>query len=186
MSDVWGHDRGRLFFTIGHSTRQLEEFLALLEQHEVRLLVDIRKLPGSNRYPQFNADSLEAVLASRDIALARWEALTGRRPVSKVVPFEVNAWWQNRSFHNYADHALSPEFREALAELRRAEPAQRTAIMCSEGVWWRCHRRIIADYLLAAGDRVQHILGEGREEAAQLSEGAVLEGEDRVTYPASR
>jgi uncharacterized protein (DUF488 family) len=173
------------FFTVGHSNRELDEFLALLEQSSVETVVDVRRLPGSSRYPQFNADALGAALADRGLGFMRLEGLTGRRPVSKEVPFDVNAWWENRSFHNYADHALSQDFRYALAALRDAGAGRRTAVMCSEAVWWRCHRRIIADYLLAAGDEVKHILGPGQVVPAELSAGAVLAQDGRVTYPAA-
>ncbi|MGO2610429.1 DUF488 domain-containing protein [Glutamicibacter ardleyensis] len=103
--------------------------------------------------------------------------------VSKEIPFEVNAWWENLSFHNYADHALSQEFTEALTELRDAGSSQRTAVMCSEAVWWRCHRRIISDHLLAHHVHVLHIMGPGKTVDAQLSAGAVLDENTAVRYP---
>ena len=173
---------GGAFFTIGHSNRELDEFLQMLTEHRIETVVDVRKLAGSRRYPRFNADNLAGVLASRAIELARFEGLTGRRPVSKTVPFETNAWWQNRSFHNYADHALSAEFAEALQGLLDLGHETRMAIMCAEAVWWRCHRRIIADYLLAAGEQVRHLLGPGSATSAQMSEGAVL-ARATVIYP---
>lgn len=173
------------FFTIGHSNRTLVEFLELLRESRVELVVDVRRLPGSARYPQFDEDALAASLDEAGIGFRRAAGLTGRRPVNHDVPFAVNAWWTNRSFHNYADHALTAEFRQALAELREAGGAGRTAVMCSEAVWWRCHRRIIADHLLAHDDDVMHILGPGRVDDAQPSPGAEI-GPDRVvTYPAS-
>lgn len=171
------------FFTIGHSNRTLDEFIELLTRHRIEQVVDVRRLPGSNRYPWFNADVLEVSLAGRGIAMARFEGLTGRRPVSHEVPFETNGWWQHRSFHNYADHALTRDFADALAALREAGAAKRTAVMCSEAVWWRCHRRIIADYLLVAGEEVRHIIGAADPEEAELSAGAVVESGARITYP---
>lgn len=168
--------------TLGHSTRTLAEFTDLLRENGVGHLVDVRRLPGSARFPHFDHDALGAALADLGISLTRSEPLTGRRPVSRTVPFEVNAWWANRSFHNYADHALSDEFRAALADLRAAASARPTAVMCSEAVWWRCHRRIIADHLLAAGDEVGHIMGPGKVAPAVLSAGAVPDA-GRVTYP---
>lgn len=170
------------FFTIGHSNRSLEEFLGLLDDARIEQVVDVRRLPGSARYPQFDEDALARALADAGIGYRRAEGLTGRRPVSAEVPFEVNAWWENRSFHNYADHALSEPFRDALSELRESSP--RTAVMCSEAVWWRCHRRIIADYLLAGGDGVVHVLGKGRAEPARLSAGAVVGADGAIVYPA--
>lgn len=174
------------FFTIGHSTRTLDEFVALLHDSDVSLVVDIRKIPGSNRYPQFDRDALSASLDTESIRYLRSEGLTGRRPVSHDVPFEMNAWWQNRSFHNYADHALSGDFARALAQVREFGRNQRTALMCSEAVWWRCHRRIIADHLLAHGEKVLHILALDHVEPAELSHGAVVGDDNMVTYPDER
>lgn len=170
-------------FTIGHSTRTVDEFLELLDAFGVERVVDVRKLAGSARHPQFNEDVLSASLADAGVDYRRAAALTGRRPVSREVPLDVNGWWQNRSFHNYADHALSDEFRRALGDLRIESRGTRLTIMCSEAVWWRCHRRIIADHLLAHGDDVRHILGVERAEPALLSEGAVIGGDLAVTYP---
>ena len=167
-------------FTIGHSTRPAEEFLELLREHDIKQVVDVRRIPGSNKHPQFNADVLTASLNDAGIGYEHADALAGRRRVSKTVAFEINSWWQNRSFHNYADHALSEEFADALADLR--SNTENVAIMCSEAVWWRCHRRIIADHLLAHGDTVQHILGVAHVDEAHLSEGARIEG-TTVTYP---
>lgn len=170
-------------FTVGHSTRQIADFLALLEEHDIERVLDVRKLAGSNRFPQFNADALAASLLDRNISFEHIDALAGRRLVSQTVPFEVNAWWQNRSFHNYADHALSDEFRSALTNVFPS--GHRIAILCSEAVWWRCHRRIIADHLVAGGRDVHHIIGPGRVSAAELSAGANISPDGLVTYPAA-
>jgi uncharacterized protein (DUF488 family) len=145
--------------TIGHSNRSLNEFTELLTDTGTEVVVDVRRLPGSNRYPQFNADALEADLDEIGIELRRLGGLTGRRPVSRTVPFDTNAWWQNRSFHNYADHCLSEEFRTDLATVIDWSRTARCALMCSEAVWWRCHRRLIADHLLAQQLPVSHVLG---------------------------
>ena len=173
------------FFTIGHSSRTLEEFVELLKAARVDLVVDVRKLPGSARHPHFDEDALSASLGELGVGFRRAEGLTGRRPVSRTVPIETNAWWENRSFHNYADHALSEEFRLALAELREWGSAHRAAVMCSEAVWWRCHRRIIADHLLAGREQVRHILGKDHIDPAQLSPGGVVAVNGTVTYPAA-
>ena len=172
------------FFTIGHSTRTQDDFVNLLRGSDIRLVVDVRKLPSSTRYPWFNADALAAVLAENGIGFERNAPLTRRRPVSKTVPFETNAWWQNRSFHNYADHAMSPDFARGLDAVIARGAEGNLALMCSEAVWWRCHRRIITDYLLARGHAVRHIMGERNLEAAHLSEGAVEGDEGGITYPA--
>jgi uncharacterized protein (DUF488 family) len=175
---------GQVHFTIGHSNRSLEEFTDLLRDNGIELLADVRRLPGSRRYPQFDQDVLAAALDDAGIAYQWSEGLTGRRRVSKDVDFDVNAWWENRSFHNYADHALSDEFRQALAELLELGTARRSTVMCSEAVWWRCHRRLIADHLLARGAEVFHILQPGRVEPGKLSAGAVVDDQFGVTYPA--
>ncbi|MBE2998536.1 DUF488 domain-containing protein [Nocardiopsis sp. HNM0947] len=189
-----GAARGR-FFTVGHSNRTLAEFTGLLQEHGITLVVDVRRLPGSARYPQFDEDTLAGALADLGTTLRRAEELTGRRPVSKDVPFEVNGWWRNRSFHNYADHALSEGFGRALELLREWGHERPTAVMCAEAVWWRCHRRIIADHLIARGEDVFHVLGPGRGEPARLSAGAVVGGDGGgegggfrkvVTYPERR
>lgn len=171
-------------FTIGHSTRTIDEFLLLLQENRVESLVDVRRLPGSRRYPQFDQEALAASLRDAGIGYRRAEGLTGRRPVSRDVPFETNAWWQNRSFHNYADHALSTDFEVALDDLRAEGQLRRVTVMCSESVWWRCHRRIIADHLLARDELVRHILGPGHVDPAALSAGAVVRADGAVTYPA--
>lgn len=170
--------------TVGHSNRELNEFIELLAGTGSEVVVDVRKLPGSTKNPWFNADTLESDLAEAGIDLRRLEGLTGRRPVSRTVPFETNAWWQNRSFHNYADHCLSEEFHTDLDTLIEWSTTQRCVLMCSEAVWWRCHRRIIADHLLARGHAVSHILGAGHVDAAKLSEGARLGDDGNLTYPA--
>ncbi len=163
------------FLTIGHSNRSLKEFIDLLRDSGAEVVVDVRKLPGSNANPQFNEDVLGDALAAVGIELRRLDGLTGRRPVSRDVPFEVNAWWENRSFHNYADHALGAEFATDIAKLLGWGDERRCAVMCSEAVWWRCHRRIIADYLLAHDREVLHVLGPGQTAEAVLSSGAVVE-----------
>lgn len=174
------------FFTVGHSNRTLQEFIDLLQHNDIELLVDVRRLPGSARYPHFDEDPLRTALAEVGIEFQRAQALTGRRPVSKEIPFEVNAWWQNRSFHNYADHALGEEFGQGLEQLRGWGEMQRSAVMCSEAVWWRCHRRIIADHLLARSEQVLHIMGPNNVDEARLSEGAKLAEDGTLTYPVPR
>ncbi|UZD62272.1 DUF488 family protein [Brevibacterium sp. JSBI002] len=176
-------DQPRLL-TVGHSNRSLNEFTELLTHTGTEVVVDVRKLPGSNKNPWFNADTLATDLTEEGIELRRLEGLTGRRPVSRTVPFETNAWWHNRSFHNYADHCLSEEFHTDLDTLIEWSMTRRLAIMCSEAVWWRCHRRIIADQLLAREFPVSHILGAGHVDEAELSEGARLRDDGELIYPA--
>lgn len=172
------------FLTLGHSNHSLEEFIELLTENSAEVVVDVRKLPGSNRNPQFNADTLVDDLGDSGIELRRLEGLTGRRPVNHEIGFEVNGWWQNRSFHNYADHALTEEFRTDFDKLVEWGRKSRCVLMCSEAVWWRCHRRIIADHLLANDFPVTHIMGKNEVTAAKLSGGTVVADDATVTYPA--
>ena len=171
------------FFTVGHSTRSVAEFVELLRAGEVSLVVDIRTVPRSRTNPQYNLDALGEALGAYQIGHCRIAELGGLRKRVREVPAEVNGWWSNRSFHNYADHALSDDFRRGLEELVALGRERRVATMCSEAVWWRCHRRIVADHLLARGEAVFHLMGEGRVEPARLSEGARLE-RGVLTYPA--
>jgi len=173
----------RPFFTIGQSTRSIGEFAELLRLGAVDLVIDVRTVPRSRRNPQYNEDVLGVELAPYQMDYTRMAGLGGLRARSKDVPPLVNAYWENQSFHNYADYALSSEFAAALDELLDLSSAHRCAIMCAEAVWWRCHRRIIADYLLARGRTVFHLMGEDRLEAAKLTPAAkVIEG--KITYPA--
>jgi uncharacterized protein (DUF488 family) len=172
------------FYTIGHGRREIGEFAALLKEAEVALVVDVRTMPRSRFNPQFNEDALPQALKPFGIAYAHMADLGGLRGRQKLVAPEVNAYWDNESFHNYADYAMSARFREALAHLRERGHAQRCAIMCAETVWWRCHRRIITDYLLAAGESVLHILGPSQIEPATINEAAQMRGAGALVYPA--
>jgi uncharacterized protein (DUF488 family) len=171
------------FFTIGHSNRSFEEFVELLVSAEIGLVADIRKIPRSRANPQFNQDTLGESLARCEISYELMAVLGGRRAVVKSVPPDVNGLWRNLSFHNYADYALSAEFSAGLQHLLERGREQRTSIMCSEAVWWRCHRRLVADYLIANGETVFHIMGKGRFEPAQLTTGAVVRSDGKVVYP---
>jgi uncharacterized protein (DUF488 family) len=171
------------FFTIGHSTRPIEEFAALLATAEVRLVVDVRTVPRSRTNPQYNPDALPASLAAQGIAYEHLGVLGGLRGKQPGVNSDVNAFWKNASFHNYADYALSEEFRSGLQSLRELGHATRSTVMCAESLWWRCHRRIIADYLIAAGEAVFHILGRGHVERARLTPEARVEADGSLTYP---
>ena len=172
------------FFTIGHSDRSLPAFEALLQEAGVRQVVDIRRLPGSRAHPQFDGDALRGALGANGIGYEYAAALGGRRGRDPHVPDDVNALWRNRGFHNYADYALSGAFRAGLDALVAAGRERVSTVMCAEAVWWRCHRRIVADYLLVRGERVFHIMGEGRIETAQLTPGAVPRPDGTIHYPA--
>lgn len=176
-------DVARAFFTIGHSTRSLDEFTELLRRSDVTQVIDVRKMPMSRTNPQFNRDSLPEALAPA-IGYAHIAELGGLRGKTPDLPRDINGFWTNPSFHNYADYALTAPFRDGLAELRKIGRRRTCAIMCSEAVWWRCHRRIIADYLLASGETVFHILSETRPEPARLTAGADVQPDGRIFYPA--
>ncbi|WP_155624507.1 DUF488 family protein [Burkholderia diffusa] len=171
------------FYTIGHSNRTLDTFVGMLGAADIALLVDIRKMTRSRTNPQFNEATLPAALAAVDIAYEHIAALGGLRGQSRGVPDEINDLWTNRSFHRYADYALSPEFRTGLDRLIAQGRRQRSAIMCSEAVWWRCHRRIVSDYLIARGETVLHIMGPNRLEPAHLTAGAVIQDDGTIVYP---
>lgn len=169
-------------FTVGHSTRTITEFVELLQVGGVQAVVDVRTVPRSRTNPQYNLDALPDALAAHQIAHVRIAELGGLRRKSQVPP-EVNGLWRNQSFHNYADHALSPEFRRGLSGLLDFASHRPTAIMCAEAVWWRCHRRIIADYLLREGWSVFHLMGTTSVEPARMTEGSVV-AQAGVLYPA--
>jgi uncharacterized protein (DUF488 family) len=171
------------FFTIGHSTRAIDEFVALLMTAEVKLVVDVRTVPRSRTNPQFNRDALPASLAAHGIAYEHFAALGGLRGKQPGVSPDVNAFWENASFHNYADYALSAEFHSGLEELCALGHATRSTVMCAESLWWRCHRRIITDYLIAAGEEVFHLLGPGHVEHARLTPAARVEPDGTLAYP---
>jgi uncharacterized protein (DUF488 family) len=172
------------FFTVGHSNRSLDDFLALLAPSAVARLVDIRTVPRSRANPQFDGATLPPALAGAGIAYEHAAALGGLRGRSRDVPPEVNGFWTNESFHNYADHALSAEFRAALDALIATGRRERCAVMCSEAVWWRCHRRIVADHLIARGETVLHLMQPGRADPATFTPGAVVRPDRSVVYPA--
>lgn len=147
------------------------------------LLIDVRTIPKSRHNPQFNADALEHALPGVGIGYKRIPELGGLRSRRKDQGPSPNGFWENENFRNYADYTATPAFHAGLNELRRLGEAQTCAIMCAEAVWWRCHRRIIADYLIAAGESVFHILGPHHTEPAKLTEGAQVRADGTVVYP---
>jgi uncharacterized protein (DUF488 family) len=177
---------GATFFTIGHSTRSLDAFIDLLNEARIGLVADVRTVPRSRTNPQFNRDVLAHALAARQIGYEHIAALGGLRGKQPEVSPNVNAFWQNESFHNYADYALSKAFRQGLAQLQELGRTRSCAIMCAEALWWRCHRRIIADHLLAAGAAVFHIIGPGNIVPAQMTPAAQGGRSGALTYPANR
>jgi uncharacterized protein (DUF488 family) len=149
-------------WTIGHSTRTLDEFISLLKANHIKLLIDVRSLPGSRRYPQFNKEVLVDSLGKAGIRYEHIPALGGRR---KAKPDSKNTAWRNASFRGYADYMETEQFREGVGRLLDlAGEFGPAAIMCAEAVWWRCHRSLISDYLKARGVEVMHILNANKTE----------------------
>jgi uncharacterized protein (DUF488 family) len=172
-------------FTIGHSTRTIAELVALLRQVAVDLLVDVRSIPRSRTNPQFNADVLAEALADAEVAYHHLPALGGLRHRTKVAMTSPNTLWRVAAFRNYADYAATEAFRKGLDKLQVLARDNRCAIMCAEAVWWRCHRRIIADYLLAEGIPVAHIMGHNKIEPAKLTPGVRSLSGGTLIYPAA-
>jgi uncharacterized protein (DUF488 family) len=172
-----------MIFTIGHSTRTAEELIALLREAGVDLLVDVRTVPRSRFNPQFNTDVLPHTLAEAGIRYLHMPALGGLRHRPRDAPPSPNGLWRNEAFQAYADYAMTPPFRIALDELRGLARDHVPAIMCAEAVWWQCHRRIVADYLLTAGGDVRHIMAPGKIEPASLTPGAGPRPDGTIVYP---
>jgi len=170
-------------FTIGHSAHPLERFLALLGQHGVEAIADIRRFPGSKAHPHFQRENLMVELPRAGIDYLWLEALGGRRP--KLPGESLNLGLRNDAFRNYADYMATPEFQAGLDQLLELGRRKRTASMCAEGLFWQCHRRLVSDLLLANGHSVRHIMPAGQVRPHTLTEGAKVE-EGRVTYPAEK
>lgn len=176
--------------TIGHSTLSFDGLVALLKEADIELLVDIRHYPGSRRMPWFNKDVLAKCLAEVGIGYAHIEALGGRR---RPDPDSRNTVWRHAAFRGYADHMLNdPAFEQGLERLKALAAKQRTCMMCSEVLWWRCHRALVADRLKADGWRVWHIMGPGKEvehpwsAAARLQDGKLFYGPVELDQPFAR
>lgn len=173
-----------IFFTIGHSTRTIVEFADLLRESGADFVVDVRSIPRSRTNPQFNRETLQGALEPWQIGYEHIAELGGRRGKSRCAGPSPNFYWRMQSFQNYADYALTAPFAAGLARLRERGGRHRCAVMCAEAVWWRCHRRIIADYLLAAGEQVIHILGKSHVDVARFTPGALVRNDMTVVYPA--
>lgn len=167
-------------YTIGHSTRTADDFVSLLRESGIVRLVDVRQYPSSRRLPHFNREALRARLEDDQIQYEWLQSLGGRRK-ARGAP-SPNTGLRNPSFRNYADYMLTAAFREAVGILVSRASEQPTAIMCAEAVYWRCHRRLISDWLTAHGGEVRHIMGPGQVQPHVMTAGAVLRG-DNVVYP---
>jgi uncharacterized protein (DUF488 family) len=177
--------RSNLFLTVGHSTRTFEEFLGLLRAHGVRRLVDVRRFPHSLRHPHFDGEVFSKRLPREgEISYRHLPGLGGRRRPLRDSP---NAGWHNPSFRGYADHMATSEFRADFERLvGLCEGGERVCLMCSEAVWWRCHRRMIADALVVRGFPVEHVLGEHRRTLHTLTPWAEVVGRTGLLYPPDR
>ena len=162
-------------WTVGHSTLLIEDFISRLKSFEITLLADVRSFPGSRRYPHFNRENLSSTLTDTGIRYEHFRELGGRR---RARPDSLNLAWRNESFRGYADYMETPEFRAGIGRLLELVRQERVAIMCSEAVWWRCHRSMISDYLKVKGIDVLHIMGVGKSEPHPFTAAArVVDGE---------
>ncbi len=168
-----------VLYTVGHSTHPIERFLELLSEHRIAILADVRSFPGSRRWPQFNQESLAETLGRAGVEYRWLKGLGGRRHGKRADSPHVA--WTVAAFRAYADYADSAEFAEALGELMASATGARTAIMCSEGLWWQCHRRIVADHLTVRGWTVEHIVPAGQLASHRLPEFASVVG-GRIVY----
>lgn len=174
-----------LIYTIGHSSRSLEDFLAILREFRIESLADIRSFPGSRKFPHFGKDNLSNVLTGEGIRYVWLSGLGGRRRSSPG--FESpNRGLENPGFRAYADYMGTPGFRDAIQKLMRLASESITTCMCAEAVYWRCHRRLLSDYLTALGFDVVHILGKSKSVGHALTDGALVTSDRHVVYPAAR
>jgi uncharacterized protein (DUF488 family) len=168
----------KLIWTIGHSTRSMQELVAMLRSFKIELVADIRSYPGSRRYPHFNKEALNISLPGNDIEYIHLKQLGGRR---KADPHSANDAWRHEAFRGFADYMDTDDFKEGVENLQQIAFHKRTACMCSEAVWWRCHRALISDYLKSVGWTVMHIMNrDGAEEHSYTSPARIIDG--KLTY----
>lgn len=164
----------KIIYTIGHSTRTEEEFIAILGSFKIELLADIRTYPGSKRYPHFNKENLQRSLSAEKIIYKHFPELGGRR---KPVKDSTNNAWKNDAFRGYADYMQTDDFKNGIRQLEEQASQHRTAFMCSEAVWWRCHRSLVSDHLKWKGWKVLHIMSENKsEEHPYTSPAKIVDG----------
>lgn len=176
------HTLGGRVFTIGHSNVCLEDFVSLLREFDIQTIVDIRKFPGSRKFPHFNREVLSERLDTQDIKYLWLESLGGRR-YSSGSQTSLNKGLRAPGFRNYADYMQTDEFRTAVGQLLSVAATSRTAVLCAEKLYWKCHRRLLSDYLLAHGIEVMHIMGPGKILPHELTPGAVIIASQYVVYP---
>jgi uncharacterized protein (DUF488 family) len=167
-------------WTIGHSTRTVDEFVDLLKGPALETIADVRRFPGSRRYPHFGQDQLAEILAENGIGYVHFPELGGRR---RPTTSSRNNAWRNAAFRGYAEYVETPPFEEGIARLLAVACHQRTALMCAEAVWWRCHRALISDYLKIRGIKVLHIIGPGKIQEHTFTSAAQVKG-TKLSYEA--
>ena len=167
-------------WSIGHSTHEFDDFLALLQRQGIGVLADIRSVPKSRRHPHFHTDALADSLPAAGVRYVRVGELGGWRSPSPETP---NGGWRNRSFRGYADHSLTAEFAAGIEVLLGHAASARTAMMCSEALWWRCHRRLVADRLVTMGHEVLHVGSDGRTAGHAVTPFARPGADGRLVYP---
>jgi uncharacterized protein (DUF488 family) len=163
----------KIIWTIGHSTRSIDEFLSLLNTYHIKHLIDIRRFPGSKRFPQYNQEVLSSTLSKYNIAYTHMEALGGRR---NPRPDSTNSAWRVKAFRGYADYMETDAFKKAAGELEHLAETSRCAVMCSEAVWWSCHRALLSDWLKINGWQVMHIMTLEKEQEHPYTKAAVVRG----------
>lgn len=168
----------KMIWTIGHSTHTIDQLVAMLHSFGIGLVADVRTYPGSRRYPHFNKEALEFSLAKNNIQYVHLKELGGRR---KPNPDSKNTMWRNDAFRGYADYMETDAFQKGIEQLQRLAFGQRTAYMCSEAVWWRCHRSLISDYLKFMGWTVMHIMNKGKAEEHPYTSAARF-ADGKITY----
>ena len=182
MSHKFSMEGADTIWTLGHSTRSIEDFIALLRHYRIEAVADVRRFPGSRRLPQFGQEALRASLQEAGIVYQLITELGGRR---RPAADSVNTAWRNTSFRGYADHTATPEFATGLARLQQLAATRRTSMMCAEILWWRCHRSLVSDVLMVSGTRVMHIQDEKHIEEHPYTRPARLY-RGQLTYDATR
>jgi uncharacterized protein (DUF488 family) len=177
-----GPEKSLKVFTVGHSNRSFEDFLSLLKEFEICVVADIRRYPSSRKFPHLNRQVLLKLLSKQNIRYIWLEALGGRRHAGKNDK-SPNAGLESPGFRNYADHMATDDFSSAFKELLSTAAKSRTAVMCAEKLYWKCHRRLLSDYLTAQGVEVEHIVEYGKLQPHRLTPGAVITADARVIYP---
>ena len=177
-----GRSKQMRLFTVGHSNQAFEEFQLLLEAFQIRVIADVRRFPSSRKFPHFNRETLHELLDAEGIQYVWFEALGGLRQKRKG-EISLNVGMKSPAFRNYADHMMTAEFQDAVQELLALGATKTTAIMCAERFFWKCHRRLLSDFLVAQGVAVEHVLEPGNVRPHELTAGAIITEEGEVIYP---